>query len=106
VLLAMGFLGPEQPLLDALQIERDPRTNVKADFEKSQPTSRASSPAATAVAARAWWYGHSTRPRHRRECGSLFDGPHGLAVKAASRAEDQKKRPPDDGPLEKSRVLY
>jgi glutamate synthase (NADPH/NADH) small chain len=33
VLLAMGFLGPEQPLLDALGIERDPRTNVKAEFE-------------------------------------------------------------------------
>ena len=34
VLLAMGFLGPEQPLLDALNIERDPRSNIKADFEK------------------------------------------------------------------------
>jgi glutamate synthase (NADPH/NADH) small chain len=34
VLLAMGFLGPEQPLLDALAVERDARTNVKADFEK------------------------------------------------------------------------
>jgi glutamate synthase (NADPH/NADH) small chain len=34
VLLAMGFLGPEQPLLDALKIDRDTRTNVKADFEK------------------------------------------------------------------------
>jgi glutamate synthase (NADPH/NADH) small chain len=34
VLLAMGFLGPEQPLLDALKLERDPRTNVKAGFEK------------------------------------------------------------------------
>ena len=33
-LLAMGFLGPEQPLLDALKLERDPRTNVKAEFEK------------------------------------------------------------------------
>jgi glutamate synthase (NADPH) small chain len=32
VLLAMGFLGPEQPLLDALGIERDPRSNVKADY--------------------------------------------------------------------------
>ncbi|HIK54042.1 MAG TPA: glutamate synthase small subunit [Synechococcales cyanobacterium M55_K2018_004] len=31
VLLAMGFLGPEQPLLDALGIERDARSNVKAD---------------------------------------------------------------------------
>jgi glutamate synthase (NADPH/NADH) small chain len=34
VLLAMGFLGPEQPLLDALGLERDPRSNVKAEFEK------------------------------------------------------------------------
>ena len=31
VLLAMGFLGPEQPLLDALNIERDPRSNAKAE---------------------------------------------------------------------------
>jgi glutamate synthase (NADPH/NADH) small chain len=31
VLLAMGFLGPEQPLLEQLGVERDPRTNVKAD---------------------------------------------------------------------------
>jgi glutamate synthase (NADPH/NADH) small chain len=31
VLLAMGFLGPEQPLLDALKIERDARSNIKAD---------------------------------------------------------------------------
>ncbi len=34
VLLAMGFVGPEQPLLDALGIARDARTNVKAEFEK------------------------------------------------------------------------
>ncbi len=34
VLLAMGFLGPEQPLLDALNVERDARTNIKADFDK------------------------------------------------------------------------
>jgi glutamate synthase (NADPH/NADH) small chain len=34
VLLAMGFLGPEQPLLEALGIERDARTNAKAEFEK------------------------------------------------------------------------
>jgi len=31
VLLAMGFLGPEQPLLEALGVERDARTNIKAD---------------------------------------------------------------------------
>jgi glutamate synthase (NADPH) small chain len=30
VLLAMGFLGPEQGLLDQLGVERDPRGNVKA----------------------------------------------------------------------------
>jgi glutamate synthase (NADPH/NADH) small chain len=34
VLLAMGFLGPEQPLLDALGVERDARSNVKAELEK------------------------------------------------------------------------
>jgi glutamate synthase (NADPH) small chain len=34
VLLAMGFLGPEQPLLEALGIERDARSNVKAEHEK------------------------------------------------------------------------
>ncbi len=32
VLLAMGFLSPEQPLLDALDIERDSRGNVKAEY--------------------------------------------------------------------------
>jgi glutamate synthase (NADPH/NADH) small chain len=32
VLLAMGFLGPEQPLLDALGLDRDVRSNVKADY--------------------------------------------------------------------------
>ena len=34
VLLAMGFLGPEQPLLEALGVERDPRTNIKAEHGK------------------------------------------------------------------------
>jgi glutamate synthase (NADPH) small chain len=34
VLLAMGFLGPEQPLLDALGLDRDSRSNVKADYGK------------------------------------------------------------------------
>jgi glutamate synthase (NADPH/NADH) small chain len=34
VLLAMGFLGPEQPLLEALKVECDARTNIKAEFEK------------------------------------------------------------------------
>src|SRR5579872_6616694 len=34
VLLAMGFLGPEQPLLEQLAVERDARSNVKADYGK------------------------------------------------------------------------
>jgi glutamate synthase (NADPH/NADH) small chain len=34
VLLAMGFLGPEALLLDKLGVERDPRTNIKAEHNK------------------------------------------------------------------------
>ena len=30
----LGFLGPEQPLLDALNVERDARSNIKAEHEK------------------------------------------------------------------------
>ena len=38
VLLAMGFLGPEQALLKEIGVATDPRSNVKAEFEK-YPTS-------------------------------------------------------------------
>jgi len=34
VLLAMGFLGPEDLLMEALKIERDPRSNAKAEHGK------------------------------------------------------------------------
>jgi len=34
VLLAMGFLGPEQSLLKDLKLETDPRSNIKAEHEK------------------------------------------------------------------------
>jgi glutamate synthase (NADPH/NADH) small chain len=34
VLLAMGFLGPEQPLLAQLGVERDARSNVRAEHGK------------------------------------------------------------------------
>lgn len=40
VLLAMGFLGPEQELLDRLGVERDERSNVRAgygDFSTGEP---------------------------------------------------------------------
>ena len=32
VLLAMGFLGPDDLLVDQLGLERDGRSNVKADY--------------------------------------------------------------------------
>jgi glutamate synthase (NADPH/NADH) small chain len=34
VLLAMGFLGPEHQLLDQLGVEKDPRSNARADHGK------------------------------------------------------------------------
>ena len=40
VLLALGFLGPEQDLPESLGIERDPRSNIAAQFGSFQ-TSRA-----------------------------------------------------------------
>jgi glutamate synthase (NADPH/NADH) small chain len=33
VLLAMGFLGPEDTIPNELNLERDPRSNIKADYE-------------------------------------------------------------------------
>jgi len=32
VLLALGFLGPEQEILDMLDVDRDPRSNVAAEY--------------------------------------------------------------------------
>ena len=34
VLLALGFSGPENQLLDQLGVEKDPRTNAKAEYDK------------------------------------------------------------------------
>jgi glutamate synthase (NADPH/NADH) small chain len=34
VLLALGFSGPESPLLDQLGVEKDPRTNARAEYGK------------------------------------------------------------------------
>jgi glutamate synthase (NADPH/NADH) small chain len=34
VLFALGFRGPENPVLEQLGVERDPRTNAKADYGK------------------------------------------------------------------------
>ncbi|MEP0918850.1 glutamate synthase small subunit [Leptolyngbya sp. DQ-M1] len=38
VLLAMGFLGPEQPLLDAMGLDRDSRSNIKSKYGKYTTT--------------------------------------------------------------------
>ncbi|HMQ51244.1 MAG TPA: FAD-dependent oxidoreductase, partial [Anaerolineae bacterium] len=34
VLLSMGFLGPEDTMVEQLGLARDPRSNVKADYEQ------------------------------------------------------------------------
>jgi len=34
VLIAMGFLGPEDTIAKQLHLDRDPRSNIKADYEK------------------------------------------------------------------------
>src|SRR5262249_35207384 len=34
VLFALGFSGPENQLLDQLGVEKDPRTNAKAEYGK------------------------------------------------------------------------
>ncbi|MCE0483155.1 MAG: glutamate synthase subunit beta [Methylacidiphilales bacterium] len=39
VLIAMGFLGPEPPLLKTLGVERDPRSNIKTEPAKRYQTS-------------------------------------------------------------------
>ena len=58
----MGFLGPEQPLLEALGVERDPRTNVKAEYEQIHDEhSKVFSPPAIAAVAKAWSFGPSTK---------------------------------------------
>jgi glutamate synthase (NADPH/NADH) small chain len=36
VLLALGFLGPEQPLLEELGVERNPNSTVTAEYEQYQ----------------------------------------------------------------------
>jgi glutamate synthase (NADPH/NADH) small chain len=65
VLLAMGFLGPEQPLVKALSVDTDPRSNIKAEHGKFN-TSPGVFRRVTAVVARVWWYGPSTKVVARR----------------------------------------
>ena len=66
VLLAMGFLGPEQPLLEALSSNATRAATSRPSSRNTRPTSRACLPPATAVAARAWSCGRSTKAAARR----------------------------------------
>ena len=67
VLLAMGFLGPEQPLLEGSRASRPTRAATsRPSTASSRPASRASSPPAIAAAARAWSSGRSTKAAARR----------------------------------------
>jgi glutamate synthase (NADPH/NADH) small chain len=75
VLLAMGFLGPEQPLLEQLGVERDARTNVKAEHEKYATNIRAFSPPATPPRPEPGRLGLQRRPRRRPRVRPLPDGP-------------------------------
>ena len=34
VLLSMGFLGPEQPIIEQLSLDQDPRSNINAVYDK------------------------------------------------------------------------
>ena len=52
VLLAMGFLGPEPPLLDELGVERDGRGNVDAPRYRDLAPTACSRPAMRGAASR------------------------------------------------------
>ncbi len=62
VLLAMGFVGPEKrgPIAD-LNLEMDPRGNVKGDAQLHDQRAKACSPPATCAAANRWWCGPFTK---------------------------------------------
>ena len=61
VLLAMGFLGPEQPLLEALSLSATRGERQRPSSRNIRRISRACLPAAIAVAARASSSGRSTK---------------------------------------------
>ena len=80
VLLAMGFLGPEDPVLEQLEVERDEHSNAKPYTETSPPAWRGSSPPETCVVARVWWCGRSMKAAEPLASVTLSDGSHGTAV--------------------------
>ena len=61
VLLAMGFLGPEDAMLDQLGVERDDRSNAKAEYGKFTTNVAGVFAAGDCGAVRAWWSGRSMK---------------------------------------------
>ncbi len=65
VLLAMGFLGPENYVSEILGIELDPRSNYKAEHGGLPRTFRGFSRLAIVDAVNRWWFGPSTKDAAR-----------------------------------------
>jgi glutamate synthase (NADPH/NADH) small chain len=54
IFLALGFLGPEESLLNQLKIERDDRSNAKAEYGKYKTNIEGILPPGTRDGARVW----------------------------------------------------
>ena len=66
VLLAMGFRGPEDTVLEELSVERDARSNAQAEHGKFTTSVEGVLPPAICGAGRASSYGPSTKGAARR----------------------------------------
>ena len=65
VLLAMGFLGPEQIIAEKLGMETDERSNLRLSLVSLKPPSQVCSPPETAAEVRVSWCGPSRREERR-----------------------------------------
>jgi len=72
VLLAMGFLGPENQLLDQLGVEKDARTNARPSTGSLQRVFRACSRPATCAGDRVSLCGRSTKAAARPASAIAF----------------------------------
>ena len=67
VLLAMGFLGPEQNLAAKLGLETDERSNFKAEFGEFETSVPGVFAAGDCRRGQSLVVGHLRRPRRRRQ---------------------------------------
>ena len=65
VLIAMGFTGPENTVLDQLGVVKDERSNAKADYGKFATSVDGSSLPVTCVVGKALWFGRSMKVAQR-----------------------------------------